>query len=137
MVDNKKTFRKSERLYLRKEISDLFSKNESFVCYPFRVLYKIGNTENQDTKPSILISVAKRNFKRANKRNYIKRVTRESYRLNKDEILDFTHTHNLSLQIAYLYIAKEILEYSQIEKAMKKSISSIISQYEANKEATN
>ena len=137
MENKNNSFNKSERLYLRKDISTLFAKNLSFICFPLRVLYRIEKIEDIISKPSILISVAKRNFKRANKRNYIKRVIRESYRLNKKELLDFAAENNLCLHIAYLYVGKEILDNSLIEKAMTKSISTIISQYESSKKVSN
>lgn len=128
--------RKSERLYLRKEINLLFSKNSSFVCYPIRVLYKVQPSEKDVENPSILVSVSKRNFKRANKRNYIKRVLRESYRLNKNELVDFAKSKNLSLHVAFLFIGKELPDFKQIEIAIKKCITTIIHQNETTKEVT-
>ena len=88
--------------------------------YPFRVVY---NTEIiTGNKVDMFISVPKRNFKRAVKRNMIRRKSREAYRLNKNRLIETVEKNNITLHIAFLYIAKEIEEYSFIEKKMKESL---------------
>ncbi len=77
----KYTFPKRERLCSIKSIDSLFSGGESFIAYPLRVVYRI-ETENDETQrsASLLISVSKKKFKRAVKRNRVKRLIREAYR---------------------------------------------------------
>lgn len=59
--------------------------SRSFSIFPLRVVWL--PVEELDVQASILISVSKRRFKRAVKRNRIKRQIREAYRLNKQILL--------------------------------------------------
>jgi len=80
-MDNPRhTLRKEERLCSRKAMDALFQGgNPSISAYPLRVVYM--TTEETGTR--IMVSVSKRYFKRAVKRNHVKRQIREAYRLNK------------------------------------------------------
>lgn len=65
------------------------------------------------------VSVPKRNFKRANVRNLLKRRMREAYRLQKNDIYTLLAQQQLSLSIMCIYSAKEVLPYQAIEPKMK------------------
>ena len=102
------SFKKEERLAKEKHIQELFEKGSSFHLYPFRVL-TLPNSEAETKGNKILISVSKRNFKRAVDRNLIKRRIREAYRLQKDQI------KGNSLLLAFVYTAKEIEPFQAIK----------------------
>ena len=114
------SLKKNERLRNKNDIDKLFTSGESFVIYPFRIVYKFFDS-NSSFKASILISIPKKRFKRAVKRNLLRRRTREAYRLNKDTLLD-NLPNNRTLNIAFLYISNELYDYSVIEKKMKESL---------------
>ena len=123
-IDNNvdRRLRRSERLRSRNEITLLFSKGKSFVSYPFRIVY-VMLPENSDVKhAAMFVSVPKKKFKRAVKRNLIRRRAKEAYRLNKNIITDFLKANNLKIGIAFLYLDKEIRNYSDIEKPMKEML---------------
>lgn len=104
------SFPKSERLYKKKDIQELFDKGSSFYLYPFRVI--VQKQPEQGTS-QVLFSVSKKNFKKAVDRNLIKRRMREAFRLNKAALPETP-----KLQMAYIYTAKDILVYDQIRDKM-------------------
>ena len=108
-------FPKREKLTSKKTIEELFKKGSSAHSYPFLLKY----TENSEGAcHQVLISVSKRNFKRAVDRNLLKRRIREAYRLNKYRIAD----SELFLNIAIIYIGKEIRNFQEIESKLIKLI---------------
>jgi len=109
------TFQKAERLSKEKLIKELFEKGSSFYLFPFKVFVMI-NPDREVPFHQVLISVSKRNFKRAVDRNLIKRRIREAYRLNKAQLSDQN-----KLMIAYIYSVKEILPSAQIHERLIKT----------------
>ena len=123
MINDKLTFPKKEKLCSNKQIEELFAKGKSFVTYPVRVVYIIRD-ENDLGKQfaSVLISVSKKRFKRANKRNRVKRLIREAYRLNKLELQETLVLKNKSIDIAFIYLKDTLPEYSEMKESVTKAI---------------
>lgn len=109
------TFNNKEKLKSKKLIDLLFTEGQSVSAFPLRLVY-LPTTFNEDIIAKTGISVSKRNFKTAVDRNHIKRLLRESYRLNKA-----VYFNNLTTQHAFmiLYIGKDKPTLIQIEKRMK------------------
>ena len=104
------TFPKHQKLKSRKDIKALFEEGKVVTKYPVKLLWlPLGQ---QDTKAGF--AVAKRNFKSAVTRNKIKRLMREAYRLQKQEI----QVHNKTFTLLFLYIGKEIASFKTIDKAV-------------------
>ena len=112
------SLKKDERLCSFSEIQSLMKKGETFFHYPFKVVYQNISIEEEDNQApnAIMVSVPKRNFKRAVKRNLLKRRIRESYRLNK-EIL--AAPAGCRTNILFVYVSKDIKEFSYIEERVK------------------
>ena len=82
------TLCKAERLNSKILIEKMFAgDSKSFSIFPLRVVYM--PVENQDVQASILLSVLKKRFKRAVKRNRVKRQLREAYRMHKHQLCRF------------------------------------------------
>lgn len=128
------TFSKEERLCSNKRIDALFASGDSFIAYPLRVVYISSETESPQV--SILVSVSKKKFKRAVKRNRVKRLIREAYRLNKSEFLALSTSVGYSFDIAFLYLKNELPTYQEIENAILKS-AKILNDKVLNKEEKN
>ena len=119
------SFTKGERLSSFKEIQALMKKGETFFCYPFKVVYQnvmLSETAEEAATNAIIVSVPKRNFKRAVKRNLLKRRIRESYRLNKGLLVA---PQGYRTNALFVYVAKDVLEFKYIERKLKEVMSII------------
>ena len=89
MENENHTLCKAERLHSRKLIERLFGggQSRSMSAFPLRVVYISPSSSSENTElPSsaqMLVSVPKRCFRRAVKRNRVKRQVREAYRRHK------------------------------------------------------
>jgi ribonuclease P protein component len=116
---------KKERLKSEKIIAGLFEqgKIKSHGC--LRMLYHFTQ-EDQPLAVQVLFSVPKRNFKKAIKRNLLKRRIKEAYRLNKFELTTFLNEKKIKVLLAFLFIDKEVKSYSDIEKSVKYLLNSLL-----------
>lgn len=119
------TLRKAERLNSQLIIGKMFEGGvaKSFSVFPLRIVYM--PLESEDVPVKILISVSKRRFKRAVKRNRIKRQIREVYRKNKHELSDMLSKRKQSLAIAFIYLSDELIASSELEEKMKTALARI------------
>lgn len=114
---------KSERLHSLTALRRLFNEGRSGFIYPFRyTVYVEGST-----LPSVevLFSVPKRNHKRANKRNLLRRRTKEAYRLNKQMLTSVAEAKGLGIDLALVYSAKEELPFNTIKNAVCKILAEV------------
>ncbi len=109
MGQSKYGFSKKEKLTRKKKIEGLFRIGSSFYLQDFQVKY----TSSEEDNHQVLISVPKKNFKRAVDRNLLKRRIREAYRLNKEIILK--PDRNKFYSIAFIYLSKNILNFNEIQ----------------------
>ena len=105
------TLPKKERLCGKKGIDRLLAKGRHGSAGDIRYIYAPGNGEEFNR---ILVSVPKKLFKRAVKRNLLKRRIRESWRRLKHGMLQ-----QKGLDILLIYSTKEVLTYQEIYKCIE------------------
>ena len=125
MIDRRQTLSKEERLSWKRHIDLLFAEGRSFISFPLRVVYLPVEEKELPSMGAIMASVPKKKFKRANKRNLIKRLIRESYRIHKYDLIDPLQEKGTSMLVAFLYVDKEIRSFAEIEKSMIKALKAL------------
>ena len=118
-MDSRHTFKKTERISSQKEIDRLFKQGEAFISYPLRIVY-LEQKPFSGATVSVLISVPKKKFKHAVKRNRMKRLIKEAYRLNKTSLVRHFQEKESGLLIAFLFVGNELCQWKEIEAAMQK-----------------
>lgn len=111
---------KTERLKSRKQIDKLFAGGRAFVVFPIRVTYLFASGEEQGVKMGVTVS--KRAFKKATDRNRVKRLLREAYRLQKEELQTAVQRHEKSASVFFIYTGKTIASFPEIKAAMAKCL---------------
>jgi len=119
------SFSKIEHLCGEKRITRLYTQGDAFIAYPVRVVFLIE--PKSDIEPAnVLISIPKKRFKRAVKRNRLKRLIREAYRLNKQELIEKLEEKQLQIHVAFNYVSDDELDFASIEKKIKLSLQKLI-----------
>jgi len=114
------TFRKDERLCSKKMIETLFQSGSSIMAFPLRLQFLlIDSTENSPVK--VLFSVPKKRFKRAVKRNLLRRRMKEAFRLNKHLFIDLIPNEK-QLIVAFIFVDNQIHSYDSILKGTIKAL---------------
>ena len=111
-------FPKNERLCSKKSIEKIFSEGKSCFTYPIKAAYIIKAPTDSESAVQALFVVPKRKFKRAVKRNAIRRRLSEAYRLKKQILHNWCLSNNIQLRVAFIYISSEDVDFDIHEKAI-------------------
>lgn len=138
-VTDAPTLKKRERISSKKTIDRLFGggHSKSMSAFPLRAVYAIQERTDKEAEVAMMVSVPKRMFKSAVKRNRVKRQVREGYRLNKHVLETVTamlgnegrHPHgeeekerlspNTQLLIAFIWIDDKLHPSAEVHKKVR------------------
>lgn len=127
------TLTKKERITGKNKIENLFTKGKSFLKYPLKIVY-IECERDSEYLVSILVSVPKKRLKLAVKRNKIKRLIREAYRLNKNIITNDLSHSNRQISLSFVYVKDDLTDYETIERSMCKALNELAYQLKTKEE---
>jgi ribonuclease P protein component len=123
-------FGRKEKLKSRKKIEELFLNGKNFSVFPLRVTYQFLPSE--DAVVQVGVTAGKKYFKRAVDRNRIKRLIREAYRLQKNELIETLKQKHQNGFLFFMYTDKTIASFSVIKEAMSKCLQRLKKIAEAN-----
>ena len=89
---------------------------------PYKVFW-MKTSEPSDFPTRFAVSAPRRRFKRAVKRNLLKRRTREAFRTNKRILNDALAEGQVQLMV--IYSSDRLLDYAEIEGAMQRILQRI------------
>ena len=104
------TLGKQERLKSKKLIEKLYAEGKTIKVFPLKMVYlKINHTS--DYPAQVGVSVPKRNFRLAVHRNRLKRLLRETYRLQKFKVYN-----SLEDQYVFMisYLGKDLFTFDKL-----------------------
>lgn len=120
------SFPKEEKLCGQIRIKHLYEAGKHFTVYPLRITYLC--TTEAEPSVQVVIWAAKSLFRRANRRNRLRRLMREAYRVHSQPLKQWATEHAMALQIAINYISKEEMGLTSVEAATEKAINRLLLQ---------
>ena len=131
------TLPRAERLRSLKAIRRMFGEGKSGFVYPYRYIYLVHPAEEsvegqvqepsalEDRRVSVMFSVPKKFHKRANRRNLLKRRTREAYRLSRGAMCEKIAQQGCRVDMAFIYSTKECHTYKTISNAVQRILAQV------------
>ncbi|MGX1928013.1 ribonuclease P protein component [Flagellimonas sp. 2504JD4-2] len=108
------TFPKNEKLKSKKVFEHLFIEGKSITSFPIKLIY-LNVDFDDDTNIKVGVVAPKKKFKSAVKRNHIKRLLREAYRLNKHVVFNKIEGNFAFL---FLYLGNTMPNYDEVDGAI-------------------
>jgi len=118
------TLSRNERLKSRKQIDLLFRQGTHLNIFPLRVSF-IANSEAREEPLQFGVGVSGRWFKKAVDRNRIKRLVRESWRVQKNGLKKILLEKQMSMIVFIVYTGRELPEHDQIRESTARVIENL------------
>lgn len=115
-------FPKEEKLKSKKLFEQLFTEGKSITTFPIKLLYTNADFDD-DVHIKVGVVAPKKKFRSAIKRNRVKRLLREGYRLNKH--LVFNNIEG-NFAFLFLYLGGKMPNYKEVDKAMKQLLETFL-----------
>ena len=120
-------FPKRQRKLSVQALAHLHKHGSVVFHHPYKIFYQITPTPTGSrSECKIVISVSKRNFKRAVDRNRIKRQIREAFRFHNSTLNQELSARNMQLDLLCLYLPHEHLATSHFFGKMESLLAKIV-----------
>lgn len=116
---------RNEMLKSKKLIDNLFASGRKFSQFPCRIVFQLQSQDLETPVVRIGVSASKKHFKRAVDRNRIKRLLREAYRLQKNDLIGVLQAKNLCASVFFLYNERELPGFDVVYAAVGKALARI------------
>lgn len=120
----KYTLNKDERIKAKKLFDSIFTDGESLKSGFIRINF-VKSEFDSKYPVKVAFSVPKKIFKRAVKRNLLKRRMREAYRNNKLPLYEFLTLNNIKISLLFVYLATDIKYFDEIEKKIIETLNKL------------
>ncbi|MFY8004033.1 MAG: ribonuclease P protein component [Chitinophagaceae bacterium] len=128
------SYPKAEKLKSRKQLQAVFATKQTVLVHPVKAFCLQIPYDNAAIQ--IGVGVSSRNFKKAVDRNRIKRLMREVYRLNKEQLIVVNPDRKITMLLFFLFIGRELPNFELIEKKMRLLFQKINNQINPNNNLT-
>lgn len=129
LTETDNTFGKREHLCKQTLIDQLFSgKARVMTAWPLKMVYLVvDKTDEQSASVELMVSVSKRFFKRAVKRNRVKRQIREAYRTQKHELMErMAQMPDKQLLLAVIWQDGKLHDSAELNARMNKNLQRLV-----------
>lgn len=130
------TLSKQERLCSKKLIETLFAARgrHSVVAFPLRAVWLCVDGVEGEPAATMLVSVPKRYYKRAVRRNHIKRQVREAFRRHKDTLAQAAARSGRRVAVAFVWLAEKTISTAEVEARVATLLERVAEQVSARQE---
>lgn len=122
------SFPKSQKLCGETTIDRLFREGTGFSRFPLRVVYILNDEPRKGEAPlRMMVSVGKKRFKRANKRNRVKRLVREAWRHRKNVVEAAMEAAGVKgMHVAFIFLSNELPTFESVDTAVAKAVDKLV-----------
>lgn len=105
----------AERLKREKDLETLFRQGKAFSVFPVKFIWRLADPRAEDASVRVkaAFSAPKKKFRKATQRNRVKRLMRESWRLQKP-LLHAAVPAEKQLHVFLIFTGRELPDYATV-----------------------